>query len=73
MKAPDGAIGHAETELADGVIMLGRHSDDCQSPTRHGHAHQLVHVYVDDHGARAETAGAKIVAASETKPYGDGK
>ena len=74
MDGPDGTIGHAEMELDGGVIMLGRPSGGYESPARHGHSHHLVHVYVDDvdaHFARAEAAGAKIVAPVETKPYGD--
>jgi PhnB protein len=74
MNGPDGAISHAEMDLDGGVIMLGHPSDSYESPARHGHSHHLVHVYVDDvdgHFARAEAAGAKIVARVETKPYGD--
>jgi PhnB protein len=72
MDGRDGTIGHAEMELEGGVIMLDHPGGGYESPARHGHSHHLVHVYVDDvHFARAEAAGAKIVAPPETKPYGD--
>ncbi|MFQ5738240.1 MAG: VOC family protein [Acidobacteriota bacterium] len=74
MPGPDGKVAHAEMELAGGVIMLGHPGPDFQSPKRHGHVCQLVHVYVDDvdeHFAHARSAGARILSDPEDKFYGD--
>jgi PhnB protein len=74
MPGPGGDIAHAEMELNGGVVMMGCPSSDYENPARHGHAHQLIHVYVDDvdaHCERARSAGARIVAEPEDKPYGD--
>lgn len=74
MPGPEGDVAHAEMELNGGVVMMGCPSGEYQNPGRHGHAHQLIHVYVDEvdsHCERARSAGAKIVAEPEDKPYGD--
>jgi len=74
MPGPDGIIGHAEMELADGVIMLGRPGPDYRNPKRLGGVTQNVYVYVDDvdkHFERARRAGAAILAEPEDQFYGD--
>jgi uncharacterized glyoxalase superfamily protein PhnB len=48
MPGPDGRITHAEMELADGVVMLGRPGDDYRNPEHLGAATQSLYVYVDD-------------------------
>jgi len=74
LPGPDGAITHAEMELADGVIMIGHPGKEYQSPKRLGHVTQNVYVYVDDvdkHFERAQEAGATILAEPEDQFYGD--
>ena len=74
MPGPDGAITHAEMELADGVIMMGHPGSDYQNPKRHGHVSQLQYVYVDDvdeHFEQAKRAGATILDEPEDQFYGD--
>jgi uncharacterized glyoxalase superfamily protein PhnB len=70
----DGSIGHAEMELADGVIMLGCPGADYRNPENLGGVTQNVYVYVDDvdkHFERAQRAGARILARPEDQFYGD--
>ena len=74
MPGPDGAVTHAEMELADGVVMMGNPGPDYKNPKQLGHATQLVYVYVDnvdDHFERAKRAGANILAEPEDLFYGD--
>ena len=71
---PDGSVGHAEMELADGVIMLGCPGPDYQNPKHAGHVTQEQYVYVDDvdaHFARAKAAGATILEEPADQFYGD--
>ena len=71
---PDGSIGHAEMELADGVIMLGRPGPDYRNPKRLGAVTQNIYVYVDDvdkHFERARRAGARILQEPADQFYGD--
>lgn len=74
LPGPDGAISHAEMELADGVIMLGCPGPDYQNPKRLGHVTQNIYVYVDDvdkHFSRAREAGATILQEPADQFYGD--
>ena len=74
MLRPDGKVGHAEVELADGVIMMGNPGPDYKNPKRLGHVTQSVYVYVDDvdqHYERAKLEGMTIIAEPEDQFYGD--
>lgn len=74
MPMPDGSIGHAEMELADGVIMLGCPGASYRNPKKLGGVTQNIYVYVDDvdkHFERAKRAGAKILAEPADQFYGD--
>jgi PhnB protein len=74
MAGPDGKVGHAEIQLADGVVMMGTPGPDYRNPSRHGNVTNLTYVYVDDvdkHYQHAKEAGAKIVGELEDKFYGD--
>ena len=74
MPGPDGGIMHAEMELADGLVMMGRPDPDYKNPKNVGHQTQSLYVYVDDvdkHFERARDAGAKITAEPEEQFYGD--
>jgi uncharacterized glyoxalase superfamily protein PhnB len=74
MPGPDGRITHAEMELADGVVMLGRPGDDYRNPEHLGAATQSLYVYVDDvdkHFRHAKQAGASILEEPAEQFYGD--
>jgi len=48
MPGPDGSVMHAEMQLADGVVMMGRPGPDYRSPKRLGQVTQSLYMYVDD-------------------------
>jgi len=69
----DGQVLHAQLNISDGAIMLGRQGAEYRPPRR-GEVVQYVHVTVDDvdeHHKRAARFGAKIVAAPADKPFGE--
>jgi uncharacterized glyoxalase superfamily protein PhnB len=66
-------VDHAELQVGEGLVMLGRPSAEYRSPRSLGGATALVHVYVDsirEHCERARAAGATIRREPEEKPYG---
>lgn len=71
----DGKISLTEMELGAGVVMIGTSgAHDLESPATLGGRSQMVMVYVDgveEHYARAEQAGAKIVMELRDQPWGD--
>ena len=74
MPGPDGIVSHAEIELADGVVMLGRPGADYRNPKHLGGVTQNIYVYVDDvdkHFERAKRAGAAILSEPQDQFYGD--
>jgi len=74
MPGPDGIVAHAEMELADGVIQLGRPGPEYRNPKHLGAVTQNVYVYVDDvdkHFERARRAGAVILVEPTDQFYGD--
>jgi len=74
MPGPDGSILHAEMQLADGVVMMGRPGPDYRNPKRLGQVTQSLYVYVDDvdkHYLQAKTAGARILEEPTDQFYGD--
>jgi uncharacterized glyoxalase superfamily protein PhnB len=71
---PGGDILHAEVELEDGVVMLGRPGPAYRSPRRLGQATQSLYVYVDGvdaHFHRAREAGARLLEEPEQQFCGD--
>ena len=71
---PDGTVRHAEMELADGVILMGRPGPEYRNPKRLGHVTQSLYVYVDEideHFERARAAGARILEEPKDQFYGD--
>ncbi|MFQ5415636.1 MAG: VOC family protein [Myxococcota bacterium] len=74
---PDGGITHAEMQVADGVIMMSPASglEPWHSPrSLSGAVTQSLYVYVDgvdDHCARARSAGAEILSELEDMFWGD--
>lgn len=71
---PEGAVMHAEMELADGVVMLGWPGPDYKNPTHLGGSTNSLYVFVDDvdkHFEHARSAGAKILQEPTDQFYGD--
>jgi uncharacterized glyoxalase superfamily protein PhnB len=74
---PDDDIVHAEMGLGDGRIGIGQAwGDTVRSPTELGGMSTcFLHVQLkgglDAHCERARSAGARILAEPQTKPYGD--
>lgn len=65
---PDGAVNHAELEIGDSVIMIGRVPTAASSRDDGG-----VYVHVDDvdaHYATATAAGARVQESPTDQPYG---
>jgi PhnB protein len=77
MPGPDGGIMHAEMQVADSVIMMSPASDNVhwKSPqSLSGSVTLGLYIYVDDvdeHEARARSAGAEIVSDLEDMFWGD--
>jgi PhnB protein len=74
MPGADGAIVHAEMELADGVVMMGHPGAEYRNPRRLGAVTQSLYVYVDDvdrHCERAKECGAKVFEEPADQFYGD--
>jgi uncharacterized glyoxalase superfamily protein PhnB len=74
---PDGAIGHSEMRLGDGVIYVGAEWDERhRSPASIGGVNtQSIHIQLpsglDAHCERARAAGAVIVREPADQFYGD--
>ena len=76
MPGPDGSIMHADMTMDDGVIMMGRASEEAESksPSELAAVHQSLYVYVADvdaHFEHANKAGAQIVLEPEDMFWGD--
>ena len=74
MPGPDGSIMHAEMEMREGVVMMGRPGPDYRNPRHLGGATQGLYIYVDDvdgHFAQAKRSGAKVVKELTDEFYGD--
>src|SRR3990170_759133 len=74
LTGPEGTVTHAEMELADGGIMMGRPGPDYQNPKRSGRVNHNLYVYVDEvdrHFQHARGAGATILEEPEDQFYGD--
>ena len=76
MGSPDGKVGHAEIQIGDSRVMLADEFPEMGflSPQSLGGSPVMIHLYVGDVDATAETAvaaGAKVVRAVEDQFYGD--
>jgi PhnB protein len=74
LPGPDGVIAHAEMQLADGVVMMGRPGPEYRNTKQLGQPTQNLYVYVDDveaHFRRAREAGARILEPPADQFYGD--
>ena len=71
--APNGPISHAQLEVGDGALMIGRRGAEFRPP-RPGEVSQYVVVHVDDvnrHCERARERGARIVKEPADMPFGE--
>jgi uncharacterized glyoxalase superfamily protein PhnB len=69
----DGVIGHAQLAVAEGAIMLGRQGGPFRSPPAN-EVSSYVHITVadvDQHFEHAKQAGARIVQAPTSMPFGE--
>lgn len=67
-----GAVSHAQMDIGDGSIMLGRQGGPFKAPEG-ATVSQYAHVHVDNvdaHFATAQAAGATILKAPEDMPFG---
>jgi uncharacterized glyoxalase superfamily protein PhnB len=70
---PNGAISHAQLEISDGAVMLGRRGGEFQPPPP-GPVHQFVIVHVDNvdvHYEHARQSGAEIIRPPSDMPFGE--
>jgi len=73
-RAPDGTISHAEMKLGRHGVMMGCPGKEYKNPRQLAQATQMLYIDitdVDKHCARAQKAGAKVIAPIEDTFYGD--
>ena len=71
--APGGSVTHAQLDIAEGTVMLGREGGEFQRP-RAGEVSQyvVVHVHdVDQHYEHARRRGARILKSPADMPFGE--
>jgi uncharacterized glyoxalase superfamily protein PhnB len=71
--APGGAISHAQLNIGDGAVMLGRKGGEFQPP-QPNEVNQYVAVHIDNvdsHYERAQQLGARIIKAPTNMPFGE--
>jgi uncharacterized glyoxalase superfamily protein PhnB len=76
--ADDGSIAHAQLTIGNGMIMLSSVRDDefgrlLKSPDEIGANSQSIYIIVEnieDHYAKAQSAGARIVGSIKNEDYG---
>jgi len=70
---PDGSVVHAQLDIAEGAVMLGRQGAEFRPPRPH-EVSQYVHVHVDDvdaHFAQSQRRGARILKPLADTPFGE--
>jgi uncharacterized glyoxalase superfamily protein PhnB len=73
MAGPGGVVNHAQLEVGDGAVMLGRPGAEFRPP-RPDEVSQYVTIHVEDvdaHFRRAQQAGARIVKPPADMPFGE--
>jgi uncharacterized glyoxalase superfamily protein PhnB len=69
----NGTVSHAQLEVGDGAIMVGRQGGPFRAPAGE-HVSAFVHVSVADvdrHFARATRCGARVVEPPHDMPFGE--
>jgi uncharacterized glyoxalase superfamily protein PhnB len=70
---PGGSVSHAQLDIGDGAIMLGRQGGEFRPP-RPGEVTQYVTVHVEDvdrHCEQAQRCGARILKPPSDMPFGE--
>jgi uncharacterized glyoxalase superfamily protein PhnB len=70
---PGGSITHAQLDIAEGAVMLGRQGAEFRPP-RSNEVSQYVTVRVEDvdkHFERVRQCGARILQSPADKPFGE--
>jgi len=73
MATPAGVVMHAQLEVAECALMLGRQGGEFRPP-RAGEVSQYVTVHVEDvdaHFERSRRGGARIVSPPADQPFGE--
>ena len=75
LNGPDGAPSHAEMQMGEGIVLMGRPDPRMgyRNPKRLGGTTQSLYVMVDDverHFERAREAGVRILEALTDTEYG---
>jgi len=69
----DGTINHAAMQFEDHVVMMGCPGGSYKNPKKLGHATKMLYIDVQDvdqHFARAQKAGARIIEEPKDTFYG---
>lgn len=70
---PGGTVTHAQLDIAEGAVMLGRQGGEFRPP-RPNEVCQYVHVHVEDvdeHFGHTRRCGARIVKPPADTPFGE--
>jgi uncharacterized glyoxalase superfamily protein PhnB len=70
---PGGSITHAQLDVADGAVMLGRQGAEFRPP-RPNEVSQFLHVRVEDvdrHFENSRARGARILKSPTDTPFGE--
>jgi uncharacterized glyoxalase superfamily protein PhnB len=71
--APGGRVTHAQLDIAEGAVMLGRQGAEFRPP-RANEVSQYVHVHVEDvdaHFEHSRQCGARILKSPADMPFGE--
>ncbi len=70
---PGGSVSHAQLDIAEGAVILGRQGAEFRPP-RPNEVSQFLHVHVDDvdrHFENARQRGARILKSPTDMPFGE--
>ena len=70
---PGGSVTHAQLDIAEGAVMLGRQGAEFRPP-RPNEVSQFLHVHVEDvdkHFENARQCGARILKSPTDMPFGE--
>lgn len=70
---PGGTVTHAQLDIAEGAVMLGRQGAEFRPP-RPNEVSQFLHVHVEDvdkHFENARQRGARILKSPTDTPFGE--
>ena len=70
---PGGSVTHAQLDIAEGAVILGRQGAEFRPP-RPNEVSQFLHVHIDDvdrHFENARQCGARILKSPTDMPFGE--